>query len=431
VIYPSARATTLAAAGAVPAFVIALVFPPYWYLGLIWTLGVLAVTLVDALSGASLADLTASATAPASAMVGSAVPVRLRAQFDGPSPPAIEVALGLDDRLGGDSRKKAAGGEIDFALQAKRRGMARLDRLWLRWRGPFGLAWKQHEQRLDRSVMVTPDIGLAREEAVRLFRRDTNAGMIAQLERGVGSEFHSLADYVRGMDRRTIDWKHSARHGRLIAKEYRTEANNNIVLAVDAGRLMSEPVAGLPKLDRAVAAALLAAFVALRMGDRVSLFGFDARPRVASGAVGGTGAFAELQALAAKLDYSEDETNYTLALTALAGRLDRRSLVIVFTDFVDPTSAELMLRSVGRLIERHLVLFVLPRDTELEAYVDVEPGDADAVARAVTAAALLRDRRLVIARLERMGAQIIVSPYDQLGAALVNAYLDIKRRALL
>jgi len=255
--------------------------------------------------------------------------------------------------------------------------------------------------------------------------------MIAQLERGVGSEFHSLTDYNRGMDRRSIDWKHSARHGRLIAKEYRTEANNNIVLAIDAGRLMSEPVGGLAKLDRAVAAALLAAFVALKMGDRISLFGFDAQPRVAAGPLSGTGAFGELQALAAQLDYSEDETNYTLALTALAGRLDRRSLVILFTDFVDPTSAELMLRTVGHLIERHLVLFVLPRDTELDGFADAPPADSDAVARAVTAAALLRDRRLVIARLERMGAHIIVAPYDQLGAALVNAYLDIKQRDLL
>lgn len=430
-IYPSARAATLAAAGALPAFVIALLLPAYWYLGLIWTLGVLAVTLVDGLSGPSLADLAASVAAPKTAMVGSPVPVRLRARFDGASPRNLEVAIGFDEKLGGDSHGTTQADEVELKLLAKRRGSARLDRLWLRWRGPFGLTWKQREQPVDHMIAVTPDIGLAREEAVRLFRRDANAGMIAQLERGIGSEFHSLTDYVRGMDRRTIDWKHSARHGRLIAKEYRTDANNNIVLAIDAGRLMSEPVAGLPKVDRAVAAALLSAFVALRMGDRVSLFGFDARPRVASGAVSGTGAFAELQALAAQLDYSEDETNYTLALTALAGRLDRRSLVIIFTDFVDPTSAELMLRSVGQLIERHLVLFVLPRDTELESFVEAEPDNPDAVAKAVTAAALMRDRRLVIARLERMGAHIIVSPYDQLGAALVNAYLDIKRRALL
>ena len=430
-IYPSARATALAAAGALPAFLIALVFPSLWYLGLIWTLGVIALTLVDGLAGAGRGDVAGTVIAPATVMVGASVPIKLTTQFASSAPGKVEVALNLDDRLTGQGRRTATPGEIEIDMVASRRGTARLNRLWLRWRGPFGLAWKQREEPIEREIAITPDIGLAREEAVRLFRRDAVAGMIAQLERGAGSEFHALTDYNRGMDRRSIDWKHSARYGRLIAKEYRTEANNNIVLAIDAGRLMSEPVAGLAKLDRAVAAALLAAFVALKIGDRVSLFGFDAQPRVAAGPLSGTSAFGELQALAAKLDYSEGETNYTLALTALAGRLDRRSLVILFTDFVDPTSAELMLRSVGHLIERHLVLFVLPRDTELEGFADAPPDDSDAVARAVTAAALLRDRRLVIARLERMGAHIIVAPYDQLGAALVNAYLDIKQRDLL
>ncbi len=430
-IYPSARATALAAAGVLPAFLIALIFPPLWYLGLIWTLGVISLTLVDGLAGAGRGDVESAVVAPVTVMVGGAVPIRLTTEFAGSPPGEVEVAVGLDDKLAGQGRRAAAPGDIVLDLVASRRGTARLDRLWLRWRGPFGLAWKQHEEAIDRAIAITPDIGLVREEAVRLFRRDAVAGMIAQLERGTGSEFHSLTDFNRGMDRRTIDWKHSARHGRLIAKEYRTEANNNIVMAIDAGRLMSEPVAGLPKLDRAVAAALLAAFVALTMGDRIRLFGFDAQPRVAAGPISGTGAFGELQALAAKLDYSEDETNYTLALTALAGRLDRRSLVILFTDFVDTTSAELMLRTVGRLIERHLVLFVLPRDSELESFADTPPEDSDAVARAVTAAALLRDRRLVIARLERMGAHIIVAPYEELGAALVNAYLDIKQRDLL
>ena len=50
------------------------------------------------------------------------------------------------------------------------------------------------------------------------------------------------------------------------------------------------------------------------------------------------------QALPAIADYSTEENNFTLALTTLSAKLDRRSLVIIFTDFVDPISAELMLR---------------------------------------------------------------------------------------
>src|SRR5262249_33093257 len=161
-------------------------FPALWYLGLIWTLGVIALTLVDGLAGASRGDAANTVIAPATAMVGGAVAIRLNTQFAGVSPGKIEGALNLDERLTGETHRTAEPGEIALDLKASRRGAAKLDRLWLRWRGPFGLAWKQREEAIDRTIAITPDIGLAREEAVRLFRRDAVAGMIAQLERGAG-----------------------------------------------------------------------------------------------------------------------------------------------------------------------------------------------------------------------------------------------------
>src|SRR5262249_34215245 len=253
----------------------------------------------------------------------------------------------------------------------------------------------------------------------------------AQLETGDGSEFHALRELAAGMDRRTIDWKQSAKHGKLLAKEFRTERNHPVIFAIDCGRLMCAPLLGVPRIDRAINAALLMAFVSLKLGDRVGFFGFDVQPRLFSGAVSGAQAFPLLQRLAARLDYSAEEPNYTLALTQLGAALERRALIVVFTDFADTTSAELMLEDVGRLLKRHLVLFVVFRDEELEAIARREPVDAEAVSRAVTAEALLRERDLVIARLTRMGALIVDAPAAAMGSALLQAYIDLKRRDLL
>ena len=104
---------------------------------------------------------------------------------------------------------------------------------------------------------------------------------------------------------------------------------------------------------------------------------------------------------------------------------------MVFTDFADTTSAELMLENVGRLLKRHLVLFVIFRDEELEAIARREPVDPEAVSRAVTAEVLLRERDLVIARLVRMGAHIVDAPAASVGPALLSAYIDLKRRDLM
>jgi uncharacterized protein (DUF58 family) len=43
---------------------------------------------------------------------------------------------------------------------------------------------------------------------------------------------------------------------------------------------MCEPVDGLPRIDRAVSAALMASYVALKGGDRVALFGFADKPEL-------------------------------------------------------------------------------------------------------------------------------------------------------
>jgi uncharacterized protein (DUF58 family) len=171
--------------------------------------------------------------------------------------------------------------------------------------------------------------------------------------------------------------------------------------------------------------------VALKDGDRVGLFGFDSHPRVASNTVSGQRAFATLQRVAAEIDYSAAETNYTLALATLATGLSRRSLIVVFTEFADTTSAELMLAALGPLLSRHLVLFIVMRDEELEAFAAAEPNAADDVVRAVTAAALLRQRKLVISRLRHLGVHVVEAAHDHVGPALVAAYLDFKRRSLL
>jgi uncharacterized protein (DUF58 family) len=233
------------------------------------------------------------------------------------------------------------------------------------------------------------------------------------------------------MDTRTIDWKQSARHAKLLAKEFRTERNHPVVFAIDCGRLMCEPLLGVPRIDRALNAALLLAYVSLKLGDRAGVFAFDARPRLYTGTLSGAGAFSHLQRMAAGIDYSTEEANYTLGLTQLGAALERRSLVVVFTDFADTTSAELMLENVARLLRKHLVLFVVMRDEELESIARSEPKTADDVSRAVTADALLKGREVVASRLRRLGAHIVDAPADRIGPSLISAYLDLKRRDLI
>lgn len=435
-IYPTRRAVILMAAGAPAALAAGVLTPAGWLAGPIWIAALALLIALDALTAGSRAALTVEAPEAVRAAVGRADDVTLQARFSGTAPAGLEAVLSGSPRLGleeGVRRARVAdrGAEIVFPFTPDRRGDATLEDLWIRWTGPLKLVWKQKRFHLGLPTPVLTDLQWVRNEALRLFARDAQFGAKTQLQVGEGAEFQALRDYQAGMDRRTIDWKQSARHAALLAKEFRTERNHNVIMALDCGRAACEPVGGMPRVDRFIHAALLLSWTCLRAGDRTGLFAFDSHPRVSTGAVGGPNAFRLLQRIAGRIDYSPHETNYTLALATLSGELQRRSLIVVFTDFTDPTAAELMLESLGRLLKRHLVLFVILRDEELEDLVAARPATAEDVSRAVVAGTLLRERYAVVARLRRMGAHIVDAPADQVGPEIVNAYLDLKRRNLL
>ncbi len=73
---------------------------------------------------------------------------------------------------------------------------------------------------------------------------------------------------------------------------------------------MCEPVDGLPRIDRAVSAALTAAYVALKGGDKVALFGFGRRPELMTPFIGDSREFHRLQSAAAGLDYHADRAQF-------------------------------------------------------------------------------------------------------------------------
>lgn len=434
VFYPTRRAVLIAAALAPATLAVGLLFPAQWMAGLALVVLLVALIAADgALAGRSAGAELGVAASPAMS-VGERCAVEVELRFPADVPRSAEAALAASRLLhpedGLRRRLTIAGGVglTAFGLTALRRGRAALDRAWIRWQGPLGLSWRQRAVVAGVEIAILPDIRAVREKAAQLLSRDAGHGLNPQLQIGEGAEFEALTDYRPGLDRRAIDWKQSARHHHLLAKEFRTERNNTIILAIDAGRTMSDPVAGVPRVDRAVSAALLTAFAALRDGDRVGLFSFDSHPGVASNPVSGTRSFALLQRIAAGIDYSPRETNYTLALSTLAARLTRRSLLIVFTEVADTISAELMIAALGPLLRRHLLLFVMLRDEELERFAAAEPLSADDVTRAVTAAGLLEQRRLVTTRLRRLGVEVVEARHDEAGPALLAAYLGLKRR---
>ncbi len=431
---PTSRTLVLLALLIPLAVLVAATAPGAWIVAPSAALALLLVAMIDGWLAGSL--VTFAYRVPDDVEVGQPATIRVEAEIRRDSDAALpEAAVGFDPRLGEHGAAsftlKPTGEANSFAGEGQavplRRGEGRLHDLWLRWPGPLGLAVRQKRASLDAAIRVWPDLSPVRSPVLQSFLRDSQFGLVARRIRGEGTQFEALSEYEPGMDRRRIDWKASARHTSLYARENEAERDNQIIFAFDCGQSMCEPVDGLPRIDRAVSAALMAAYVALKGGDRVSLFGFSDQPQVMTPFVTDTRAFHRLQSAAAQLDYTPREPNFTLALATLTARLKRRSLIVLFSDFSDPTSAELMVESVQRLVRHHLVIFVTMVDTELEDMAMISPDTMGDIAVAVGADSLARQRELVISRLRRLGVNVIEARHDVIGYRLIDLYLETKR----
>jgi uncharacterized protein (DUF58 family) len=408
-----------------------------WITGAIWCALLLLAIVLDAILGKPLAETKWVNTGFPAFSIARPESWQLELDFGrNTAPKEVVAALACDERLGlavplSQGQSDGSFSRFNFDFAPTRRGTATIQNAHIRWRGPFGLVWKQKRIAFDTDVAITTNIRGVQEEAVRWFSRYALFGSKADKSLGEGREFHELREFQTGMDKRTVDWKQSARHGKLLAKQFQTERNHNIIFALDSGRTMSEPVGTAPRIDRAIEAALLTALACLRGGDRAGFFAFDSKPRLSTGVLGGANAFITLQHVATQIDYSSEETNYVLGLASLSGALKRRSLIIVFTEFADQTAAQLMLEGIGRLLKRHLVVFVAFRDAELEQLAEAAPESPEAISRAVVAGSILSERELVLAKLRAMGAHIVEGRAELVGPSIISRYLDLKARDLL
>ena len=345
--------------------------------------------------------------------------------------PAVGTAVGRFDwpeGVRGPASFEFSGSKVEVTCQAVRRGIWQLAHIWLSWPSRLRLFEFVPKIALGLEIRVIPNIRLVQSGEIGATVQSRLFGVKENRAIGEGSEFHQLRDFVPGMDTSMIDWKRSARHRSLVAKEVRAERNHHIIIALDNGHLMREEIAGLPKIDHAVNAALATAWAAIIGGDLVGLYAYDAQPRLFLPPEPGRGAFARLRSHTSELTYETRESNHTLAMTELNARTPKRSLIIVFSDFVDTTTAELMIENVGILSRQHLIVFVALRDPALEGLVRAAPQDMDRVAESVATNQLLHERRLVFQRLTQLGVTVIDVEPGAVSAKLISTYLEIKAR---
>ena len=338
---------------------------------------------------------------------------------DAPELPAT-IALGPRQRV-----------NVRYDITPTRRGPRDLRAVTVRYPGPLGLILRQERTELPAHLDVYPDVHAARmlELLRRQGRQDARLGSLRV--RGGDTDFERLRPYAVGDEPRFVDWRATARRDDLTVRQFQAESDQNVVFALDVGRSMRGESAGLTSVDHALNAALLAADVALRGGDKAGVLVFDDRPRTFVRPTGGRAGARKITRAIYALDASLAATDYRAATAFLQTQVKARSLFILFTHVLDQRSARELAAALRTLLPRHLPLCVLMRDQDLEAMVAAPPSSEEDLFAKAAAAEQIAAREDLLRALRKAGVLVLDAKPGDVTPELVKRYLEIKARRLL
>lgn len=378
-------------------------------------------------------DLHIERSLPAVLALGGAGTVRWEVTSTARRRLRIAVADDLAPGLGAADRRfrgtVPADGSLVAAVtvQPVRRGRFVVDRLTWRVQGPLGLAARQGTSRQPAVVRVHPRFRSRAEAELRIDRaRILEVGMRSAKGRGGGTDFDQLRDYQVDDEFRRIDWSATARAGRPIVRTFRAERNQHVVIAFDNGRVMAGSVAGVPRTEHAMDAALLVTTVATRLGDRCGIVAFDHRVRAVVAPGHGPGQVGRVTDALYALEPALVESDYAGAFHEMLARFRRRSLLVLLTDLAEQAVADALVPALPVIARSHLLLVGAVQDPEVRAWADGPVTDAAEAYRQAAAARTMRTRERAAARLRAAGATVVDVAPDRLAAELGDAYLDMK-----
>ena len=321
---------------------------------------------------------------------------------------------------------------VMYRTSSPKRGVYKFGPVDLRvWRDG---GWWRRQVRLQHpdEVAVFPNVVAIKRVQLTLRRGlRAMAGLRRARPPGASTAFAGLRDYVRGDDARRVNWTATARRDRPVVVEVEAERGQQVMIAIDCGRLMTAPAGELDKLDHAVNAALMLAWVAQAYGDRVGLMTFDDHVTSFIRPERGSTQLRRLTEALYAIQPQHIEPDFGHAMTHLALRLGRRSMVVVLTDVQDREASKELVAHCLRLSAKHLVLVVAMSDPAVLVARDAPIATGARAYQWAAAEEFVASRRESFELMRRGGVLGLDVVAGSLSPALVERYLELKERALL
>jgi uncharacterized protein (DUF58 family) len=319
---------------------------------------------------------------------------------------------------------------VTYRLRPIARGEHHFGPIAVRLRSPLGFWLRQHRIAAKSRVRVYPNFTIySRHALLAADARTAASGVLKRRRRGQGLDFEQLREYREGDTPRQIDWRATARIGKLISREYQDERDQRIILMVDAGRRMGARDGSLSHFDHALDTLLLLAWVGLRNGDAVGLHTLGGHQRMLAPHKSRATLTRILDAVY-DLEPTLEASDFESAAQQLLAREKKRALVVILTNLRDEDDENLL--SAARLLgSRHLVLVASLRERAIDEASEVAVHNLESAARHGAALDYRARREASFRRLRQAGVLCLDATPESLAITTVNRYLAVKAEGRL
>ncbi|HEY2734091.1 MAG TPA: DUF58 domain-containing protein [Polyangiales bacterium] len=319
--------------------------------------------------------------------------------------------------------------QLSYRAFIRRRGQYRFGDLHARLEGRFGLGSLTISVPAGVAARVYPNLGGPRRYELALRRHALHSVGVRNVRRiGGAGEFEQLREYVPGDALRDFEWKASAKRLRPITRVHGQEQSQSVLLAIDTGRMMGTRLDEFTKLDHAIHAALLLAWVALRAGDKVGLLLFASDVQRFLPPARGRAQYLRILETLYAVEASPTYVDFRELARFVRARLPRRSLLLLFSDLLDESQALPLAAELPKLRAKHLPLCITMSDPVAARLAEAPVSNREQVYLRAAAADLLAERTVVKKQLARAGVSVLETRAADLAVATVNRYLEIKRQ---
>jgi uncharacterized protein (DUF58 family) len=264
------------------------------------------------------------------------------------------------------------------------------------------------------------------------------AGAYHSTFKGKGMEFSEVREYFPGDDVRAIDWNVTARTGTPHIKKYVEERELSLMLVVDASS--SADFGSKTEMKGEVMATIsaLLAFSAIKNNDKVGLLIFTSKVELFIPPAKGK---KHVMRVVRELLYFKPEqktTDMTSALEYLAKILNRKTVVMLISDFQDANFD----RPLRILRKRHDLVAISvtdPRELEMPdvgfvEFEDPETGETllvdtgDSEFRSAFAREALHEKRVIRSRLRQLSVDYVNIVIEKDTQATISPLVEFFRR---